>query len=94
MTKLAILKASRDAIPDGAGFAAGIQFLSTPDKFKTAMKAAYEWSHQAIRVVREAAEPNPWKDADDETIAGELLRQIDERERKPAVPGAGQERDK
>jgi hypothetical protein len=43
-------------------------------------RAATKWIELAIRAVREAAEPNKFKDADDETIAGEILKQIAQKE--------------
>ena len=41
-----------------------------------AAKAATEWVEQALAVVRQAAEPNPWKTATDEDIAGHILSKI------------------
>ncbi len=36
----------------------------------------------AILTLRQAAEPNPWKDSDDEEIAEEFLNRIAERKEK------------
>lgn len=75
--KLLILKMSKDAIPDGGGLAAGLNFLSSKESIMSGFRAAREWTEMAIQAVREAAEPNPWKNATDETIAGELLLRVD-----------------
>ena len=77
LKKLIILKVSRDAIPKGGNFIDGVRFLQTPGAMADGWKAATAWAQEAIRVVRLAAEPNPWKDADDETIAKEVLRQVE-----------------
>jgi hypothetical protein len=65
---------AHDAIPAGGGFADGVAFLSSADTFKAGVKSAIEWTRSAIGLVREAAEPNPWREATDEDTAGELLR--------------------
>jgi hypothetical protein len=75
--KLIIRKMATDAIPGGGGLADGIRFLSDPQGLSKAARAATEWVTVAIRAVREAAEPNPWKAATDEDIAGEILRKIE-----------------
>ncbi len=69
-------KMSLDAIPPGGGFAAGLDYLLSPDLGKRAGEAA-QWVRQAIDLVKTA----PGGDArgDDEAIAGELLRQIEDR---------------
>jgi len=80
--KLIIHKMSRDAIPDGCGLKAGIEFLSDPKRIMAGAKSATEWVEAAILAVRQAAEPNPWKNADDEAIAGEILKGIESRKAK------------
>ena len=82
LKKLAILKMSRDAIPPGGSFVDGIKFLTTPGSLPSGMVIALKWCKAAIKVVREAPVPNPWTMATDEEIAGELLRQIDQRKAK------------
>ena len=77
--RLLFTKMAKDAIPDGGGLAAGVHFLSKKENISAGFKTAREWTEQVIRLVREAEEPNPWKDASDEEIAGELLRRIEER---------------
>lgn len=75
--KLIAHKMSLDAIPSGGGFADGLKFLMSKERIVASSKTASEWVQMALRLVREAAEPNPWKKSDDEAIAGELLRQIE-----------------
>lgn len=77
--RLAIQKMSIDAIPAGGGVADGIKFLSNPKGIAESFKAACEWSQEVIDAVRNAGEPNPWRDATDEDIAGEIMRQVDEK---------------
>lgn len=74
-------KMSRDAVPEGGGMTDALAFLANPPRLCAAAKEATAWVMEAIRVVRLASEPNPWKDADDEAIAGEILRQIAERKK-------------
>jgi hypothetical protein len=79
--RLLFTKMAKDAIPDGGGLAAGVNFLSKKENISAGFKAARKWTEQVIQLVRTAAEPNPWKDASDEEIAGEVLRRLEERER-------------
>ena len=81
LKKLIIRKMSRDAIPVGGGFADGLNFLMTKGAVSAGWAKAAEWCDAAILAIRNAAEPNPWKNADEETIAGELVRRIEERYR-------------
>lgn len=74
--KLITRKMSFDAIPRNGSFADGVRFLSDPKAVGQSARAATEWATTAIRAVREAAEPNPWKNSSDEEIAGEILRKI------------------
>lgn len=80
--KLWAMKMAKDAIPDGGGLADGLKFLSSRESIAAGAKAATEWVKGAIAVVRLAAEPNPWKNATDEEIAGELLKRTEERSRR------------
>lgn len=77
--KLTVVKMSRDAIPDGGGVADGIAFFTDRDKRRRIMADADAWVGTSIQAVREATGYNPWREADDETIAGEILRRIEER---------------
>ena len=74
---------SMDAIPDVGGFADGVKFLSDISGMKASAKNASEWVKAAIEAIRNAGEPNPWKQSDDETIARELLRLIRIRRNRP-----------
>lgn len=61
------------------GFAGALQFLSNKDNITASAKKAADWVRLAIQALRQAGEPNPWKDADDDTIAGYFLSEIDKR---------------
>ena len=76
-------KMSLDAIPTGTKepLAEGANFLLDKQRLLSSAKAAAAWVKEAFKSIREAAEPNPWKGADDETIASYLLDQIAERQR-------------
>ena len=77
--KLIAHKMSFDAIPPDGGFADGVDFILDEERFKATARVATEWVQAAIRVLREAKEPNPWKDLDDEAIAGDILRRVEEK---------------
>lgn len=81
MRRLAIHKMALDAVPVGGGFADGIRFLTTEGAIASSAKSAEKWARDAVAAIRAAADPNPWRDADDEAIAGELLRQVEARKR-------------
>ena len=87
---LMIAKMARDAIPAGGGFSAGMAFLTDPARIRDGATAAKKWVDEAIAAVRSASDPNPWREATDEDIAGEILRQMDEREGRAGSP-AGSE---
>lgn len=76
MRKLAVHKMALDAVPAGGGFADAVKFLSSTNAIADSAKAATEWARLAVLAVRGAADPNPWRDADDEAIAAEILRQV------------------
>lgn len=67
------------AVPSGGGFADALRFLMDPDLIKRTAAASTQWVEVAINAVRLAGEPNPWKTADDEAIAEDILRRIDEK---------------
>lgn len=77
--RLALHRFSSGAIHAGGGFADGVRILSDKDAFMAVMRDANEWAAEAVRVVRSAADPNPWRESSDEEIAGEILRQLEER---------------
>jgi hypothetical protein len=80
--KLVCEKMSRDAIPPGGGVGDAVKFLSDPKRIIAGAKAAQEWVAQAIAVVRTGSEPNPWKNADDEAIAGEILKGVEKKRKQ------------
>jgi len=73
---------AREAIPPGGGFADGVRFLTTPGAMVEGARKAQAFVTDAIAAVRSAADPNPLRDATDEDIAGEILRQVEERKAK------------
>jgi hypothetical protein len=76
--KLIVRRMSSQAIPPGGGLADAVKFLSSKDTIIGGARAATEWVKLAIAAVRQAAEPNQFKSANDEEIAAEILRQISE----------------
>lgn len=74
--RLIIEKMSRDAIPDREGLAAAVKLLTTPGGIAAGWREAANWVDAAIIAIREAADPNPWRNSSDEDIADELLRKI------------------
>lgn len=79
MDRLAVHKMSLDAIPDGGGFIDGLYFLRDAPRLTKSAKAAKEWAVAAVLAVRQASDPNPWRESSDEEIAGEILRRVEER---------------
>lgn len=79
VNRLLIVRMSQIAIPAGGGFADGIEFFTNPEKRRRIMADAGNWVTAAILAVRNAAEPNPWREASNEQIAGEILRRLEER---------------
>jgi hypothetical protein len=80
--KLIVHKLSLDAVPAGGGLTSAIEFLSDPKRITDGARAATSWVETAIAAVK-AAPGNTFGD-NDEAIAGEILRQIDERIRARA----------
>ncbi len=80
--KLMIHKMSLDAVPPGCGdgFASAIDYLLSPEKHRASARAALEWVRLALVAVKSAPD-NPYGE-DDEVIAGELLKQIEERQKR------------
>jgi hypothetical protein len=83
--KLIIHKMTLDAIPPGGGITDGLKFLTDKDRISKTIRESTEWVKQAISVIRNAIEPNPWKLSSDEDIAGELLRKIGERNERKTI---------
>ena len=71
------VKVARDAIPDGGGVAAGIDFLLNPERIRETTRAAFEFVQEAIDAVR-AAPDNPYGD-DEEAIAKHIVEEIEKR---------------
>jgi hypothetical protein len=80
--KLMIIKTSLVAIPKGGSVADGVKFLSDKDGIIRTMKESYQWVKASIELIRLAKEPNPFKNADEETIAGELVRRVEEKQKR------------
>jgi hypothetical protein len=79
LKELMILRVSVVAVPHGAERGAALKFICQPGGMTRGFRDALAWCDQAINLVRTAAEPNPWKDASEEVIAGEVLRRVKER---------------
>ena len=82
LKKLAIQKMSIEAIPKGGGIVDGINFLKNPKKMANSFRESVNWARAACWVLRQSGEPNPFKDSDDEVIAGEILKRLKDRKRK------------
>lgn len=80
--KLIIRRMSVVAVPSSGGLADALKFLSSKESITAGAREATEWVETAIRAVKEAP-GNPYGD-DEEAIAGEILRQIEEREKARA----------
>lgn len=65
------------------GMGEAIEVLTTPAALVQRLRQARDWCQAAVLAVRQAAEPNPWANGTDEAIAGELVRRIEERWKKP-----------
>lgn len=72
--QLIIHKMSLDAVPRGGGMADGLKFLSSKETIAKSARFAEAWVKASIQVVRECPAPNHFARADDEAIAGEILR--------------------
>lgn len=83
VSQLIAYKMSVDAIPHGGGFADGLRFLSDKENVTNGAGVAMAWVRTALEAVRQAGEPNPWKNSTDEEIATYLLEQIAERDKQP-----------
>ncbi len=67
------------AVPNGGGFSDAMKFLLSKEAITDAARKATEFVEVALKMIREAAEPNPWKNATDEEIAGHLLAEIEKK---------------
>lgn len=78
--KLITYRTSQQAIPAGGGLPDAVKFLSSASTIADGVRAATEWVEAAIALVKTSPD-NPYGD-DDEAIAGEILRQIEEKKAK------------
>lgn len=78
--KLIVRKMSTIAIPANTkgGLASAMSFLMSREAIMSAAFEATAWVGQAIELVRQAADPNPWRKSSDEEIAGEILRRLEQ----------------
>ena len=77
MKKLAIHKMSTDLSKGGIG--ATIANLYAPGKLQSAARDGAAFAHEAVKLLREAKEPNPYKSLTDEEIAKVLVEAIEKR---------------
>ena len=72
-------KVATDMVAPGGGIGGVLTRIATPGLLVQKSREAKAFVDLALTAVRNAAEPNPWRDSTDEEIAGELLRRIEER---------------
>ena len=77
--QLVILKMSLDAVPPDGGMKSVIDFLLKPNAMKKSFQDAVKFWQEAFVLLRNAKDPNPYKQASDEEIATELMRLIKEK---------------
>lgn len=79
MTRFVVSRMSVDALNGtGRGIVAVVEFLQKPGSLADSARRSLEWCDQAIHSLRGAQEPNPFKTADEETIAAEVNRKLHE----------------
>jgi hypothetical protein len=81
MKDLIVHRMSMEAVPTGGGLNSALNFLSSKESIIGGLKAATEWSQKAVLAIRNATEPNPWRNASDEDIAGEIMKRVKQRGR-------------
>jgi hypothetical protein len=80
--RLITRKASLLMVPYGSGgLATAIAALAKPGNIVAKTRQATAFVRHAIAAVRMAAEPNPYKTADDEVIAGVILEEIEKQKK-------------
>jgi hypothetical protein len=77
--KLIAHKMAFDAVPAGSGIDSALKFLTSKNSISAGWVLASRWVKAALDAVRQAAEPNPWKNSSDEEIAAELLQRMEKR---------------
>lgn len=85
MTNIARLfaeKMATDMIAPGGGLGGILTRIATPGLLAQKSREAKAFCELAVAAIRNAAEPNPWRNSTDEEIAGELLRVLDEKRKK------------
>lgn len=71
--RLVATRMALDAVPAGGGLATALAWFATPGRITESARTATAWARDTIAAIRAAGEPNPWTNASDEAIAGELL---------------------
>jgi hypothetical protein len=79
VTRLILQFVPREAIPPGGGLADALLFFQDAEHRKQVLDNAEALAMRAIELIKSAPD-NPYGD-DDETIAAEILRQIQERKK-------------
>jgi hypothetical protein len=75
--KLIIRRMSMLMVPDGGGLADALKSLSSAENIGGIAREATDWVMAALAAVKMS--PGNVHDDDDEAIAGEILRQIEEK---------------
>ena len=83
VTKFITKFIAREAIPSGGGVASAVEFFKNPERRKQVLEAAETKAIQAIAIIKTTPD-NPYGN-DDELIAGELLKKIEEAENEQAA---------
>ena len=61
----------------GDGIVTGILAICKPGNIADVGRQATQWVEAAVMAVRQAEEPNPWVNASDEEIAGEIWKGVE-----------------
>jgi hypothetical protein len=80
VTKLIVKFIAREAIPPGGGVADGIEFIRNSERREQVLKIAEFKAIQSLQLIKKSPD-NPFGN-DDEQIAGELLKMIEEKNRR------------
>lgn len=73
--KLMIRFATKDAIPQGGSVLDGVRWLE--QDMPAAMREANKTTREAVDAVRNACDPNPYRNSTDEEIARAILDKIE-----------------
>lgn len=77
LKKLMIHKMAIEAVPPGGDFLDALKVIASPELLKKQAMEAMDWAIAAVDVVRSS--PDNHLGSDEETIAGEVVRRIEER---------------